>query len=95
MFTSFPAKPVTNSKIMMKMNGLKLSYYYITHYLHFFFMHTISSSVFLITGAAFSLEFFVKSSAGIYLILIFLWGNVQIAMAFLLSVFFSKARVAL
>ncbi|ORZ40503.1 hypothetical protein BCR44DRAFT_1425196 [Catenaria anguillulae PL171] len=52
-------------QVMMVMNGLKSSTYFLAHALHFFFLHVVSSAVFLATGiialAFFLAAFFSKS----------------------------------
>lgn len=81
--------------IMMQMNGLKKRAYFISHFLHFYAMHFVSSTVFLVTGKVTNLEMFSKTSAGVLILMFFMWGNVQIALAFLFSTIFSKNRTAL
>ncbi|CAG8754990.1 25011_t:CDS:2 [Gigaspora margarita] len=81
--------------VMMKMNGLKSFIYYLTHYLHFYSVHIITTLVFVITGLIFKMEIFTKTSPSVYIILFFVWGHIEIALAFLFSCFFSKARIAL
>lgn len=51
--------------------------------------------MFIIAGIAFRMPFFVKVQPGVYVLLFFFWGHVQIALAFFLSCFFSKSRTAL
>jgi ABC-type multidrug transport system fused ATPase/permease subunit len=51
--------------------------------------------MFIIAGVAFRMPFFTKVQPGVYIILFFFWGHVQIALAFFLSCFFSKSRTAL
>ncbi|CAG8641009.1 16181_t:CDS:2 [Dentiscutata erythropus] len=81
--------------VMMKMNGLKTSTYYLTHYIHFYAEHIVTTLVFVITGLIFKMEIFTKTGISVYVILFFVWGHVEIALAFLFSCFFSKARIAL
>ncbi|KAG0053436.1 hypothetical protein BGZ89_002912 [Linnemannia elongata] len=81
--------------VMMRMSGLKSITYYIAHYIHFYILHVISSIMFVIAGIAFRMPFFTKIEAGVFILLFFLWGHVQIALAFFLSCFFSKSRTAL
>ncbi|CAG8488376.1 3725_t:CDS:2 [Paraglomus occultum] len=81
--------------VMMKMNGLKSFVYYLTHYIHFYILHIITSAAFIVTGLLFRMQFFTLTNPGVYIILFFLWGHVQIALAFFFSVFFSKSRTAL
>ncbi|CAI2173390.1 3335_t:CDS:2 [Funneliformis geosporum] len=81
--------------VMMKMNGLKSFAYYLTHYIHFYTLHIITSIIFVITGLLFRMEIFTKTQPSVYIILLFIWGHVQIALAFLFACFFSKGRTAL
>ncbi|KAI8361481.1 P-loop containing nucleoside triphosphate hydrolase protein [Mortierella sp. GBAus27b] len=81
--------------VMMKMSGLKSITYYVAHYVHFYILHILSSLMFIIAGLAFRMPFFTKVQPGVYLLLFFFWGHVQIALAFFLSCFFSKSRTAL
>ena len=80
--------------IMMQMNGLKLWIYYFVHYCHFYSMHILSSTVFIITGVISRLDFFVRTDPLVYIILFFMWGHAQITLAFLISTLFSKNRTA-
>ncbi|RIA92292.1 P-loop containing nucleoside triphosphate hydrolase protein [Glomus cerebriforme] len=81
--------------IMMRMNGLKISTYYLVHYIHFYILYTIASLFFIITGLLFHMEIFTKTEPLVYIILFFIWGHVQIALAFLFNCFFNKSRTAL
>jgi ABC-type multidrug transport system ATPase subunit/diacylglycerol kinase len=81
--------------IMMKMNGLSMFAYNRMHYIHFYIMHIISVTVFTLAGIIFKLDMFVKTQAGVYIILFIIWGHVQIALAFFFASFFSKSRTAL
>ncbi|KAF9586403.1 hypothetical protein BGW38_005680 [Lunasporangiospora selenospora] len=81
--------------VMMRMSGLKSITYYIAHYIHFYILHIISTFMFIIAGVAFKMPFFTLVQPGVYVLLFFFWGHVQIALAFFLSCFFSKSRTAL
>eukprot|EP00160_Parvularia_atlantis_P010481 Unigene2049_Nuclearia_a/m.6373 Unigene2049_Nuclearia_a/g.6373 ORF Unigene2049_Nuclearia_a/g.6373 Unigene2049_Nuclearia_a/m.6373 type:complete len:631 (-) Unigene2049_Nuclearia_a:124-2016(-) len=81
--------------VMMKMNGLKLPVYWLSEYIHFYILHIICTAVFIVTGFIFRLPFFTLTAPGVYVLLFFLWGHVQIIMAFLLSSFFQRSRYAL
>ncbi|OMJ19519.1 ABC transporter A family member 9 [Smittium culicis] len=78
--------------VMMQMNGLKYSYYYISHYIHFFILTVWSSIFFLIGGKAFKLEMFTKTSLALLIILLLIWGNVIISISFFLSSLFKRSR---
>ncbi|GBB91646.1 hypothetical protein RclHR1_01900011 [Rhizophagus clarus] len=81
--------------VMMRMNGLKNFAYYLTHYIHFYTLHVITSLFFIITGLSFNMEIFTKTEPLVYIILFFIWGHIQIALAFFFTCFFSKSRTAL
>jgi ABC-type multidrug transport system ATPase subunit len=81
--------------VMMKMNGLKARAYYLTRFVHFFTMYLVAAFFFVLAGVVFGLNLFVKTQPGVYIILLLIWGVVQIAMAFLFAALFSKSRVAL
>ncbi|CAG8563001.1 1690_t:CDS:2 [Ambispora leptoticha] len=81
--------------VMMQMNGLKSFAYYLTHYIHFYSLHIITTIVFIVTGIIFRMEFFTLTDPGVYILLFFFWGHIQIALAFFFTVFFSKSRTAL
>ncbi|KAG0321451.1 hypothetical protein BGZ99_003922 [Dissophora globulifera] len=81
--------------VMMKMSGLKSITYYVAHYIHFYTLHILATLMFIIAGGVFRMPFFLKVQPGVYLLLFFFWGHVQIALAFFLSCFFSKSRTAL
>ncbi|OMJ24873.1 ABC transporter A family member 9, partial [Smittium culicis] len=48
--------------IMMQMNGLKIRYYYLAHFIHFFILTLWSSFFFILAGKIFKLELFTKTS---------------------------------
>ncbi|CAG8495571.1 10808_t:CDS:2 [Ambispora gerdemannii] len=81
--------------VMMRMNGLKSFSYYLTHYIHFYSLHIVTTTVFIVTGVLFKMEFFTLTDPGVYILLFFFWGHIQIALALFLTVFFSKSRTAL
>ena len=81
--------------VMMTMNGMRTWVYWCCEYVHFYVLHAISATVFVLTGLLFRLEFFVNTDPGAYILLLFVWGHAQIAMAFFLATFFNRSRVAL
>ncbi|CAG8815504.1 11897_t:CDS:2, partial [Gigaspora margarita] len=80
---------------MMKMHGLSSIVYYFTHYLHFYILYIITSALLIVTGYFLKLTFFTLTDPWLIVILFFIWGHIQIAMAFLLSTFFKRSRNAL
>ncbi|KAJ3235230.1 hypothetical protein HDU78_005301 [Chytriomyces hyalinus] len=81
--------------IMMKLNGLKSMTYYLSHYLVFFILYIMSAVIFIITGRFSGLTFFTLTELPVLVIMFFIWGHVQIVLAFLFSTFFNKNRIAL
>jgi hypothetical protein len=61
--------------LMMKMNGLKTIYYYISHYLTFYFLYSISSVIFLLCGFLTNLTFFNSTETSVLILIFFLWGH--------------------
>ncbi|ORY30710.1 hypothetical protein BCR33DRAFT_857259 [Rhizoclosmatium globosum] len=82
-------------QIMMQMNGVKPWAYYVTHYMTFFVLFISSTFIFIIIGFVSKLDMFTKTSPLVLITLFFLWGNVQISLAFCGSTLFSKSRIAL
>ncbi|PVU87965.1 hypothetical protein BB561_006096 [Smittium simulii] len=80
--------------VMMRMNGLKYYSYYLTHYAHFLTLSILTNSIFLITGIAFRMELFIKTSLGVLILLLFIWGNVQVALSFFFSTLFKQFKFA-
>ncbi|KAI8610816.1 hypothetical protein BC830DRAFT_1143991 [Chytriomyces sp. MP71] len=81
--------------IMMKLNGLKGSLYYASHYIVFYVLYILSTIVFIIAGSRSGLTFFTQTDMGVIVILFFVWGHVQIVLAFFFSTLFNKSRIAL
>ncbi|KAJ3316708.1 hypothetical protein HDV06_002983, partial [Boothiomyces sp. JEL0866] len=81
--------------VMMKMNGMKTWAHYLGHYITMFLLYTISTLIFIISGYYFKLNFFTITQSSVLFVLFFIWGNIQIAMAFLFSTLFNKSRTAL
>ncbi|KAJ3273832.1 hypothetical protein HDV01_003810 [Terramyces sp. JEL0728] len=85
----------TRILLMMKMNGMKPWYYYTAHYITMLILYCISATIFYITGVFFRLTLFTQTDTALLLLLLFVWGNCQIALAFLFSTIFKKSRDAL
>ncbi|KAI8621977.1 P-loop containing nucleoside triphosphate hydrolase protein [Chytriomyces sp. MP71] len=81
--------------IMMKLNGLKTWTYYLSHYAVFYILYALSTLVFIIVGLKSRLTFFTQTEIGVLVLLFFIWGHVQIVLAFFFSTLFSKSRIAL
>ncbi|KAJ8324327.1 hypothetical protein O5D80_006397 [Batrachochytrium dendrobatidis] len=81
--------------IMMRMNGLSSTAYYISQYLTFITLYLISAVIFYICGTAYSLSLFVNTAPAVLILVLFLWGNAQVSIAFFLSALFKRSRLAL
>ncbi|KAI9355101.1 ABC-2 family transporter protein-domain-containing protein [Zopfochytrium polystomum] len=81
--------------VMMRMNGMKSWAYYLSHYVTFYILFIISTSIFLLSGLIVRLSFFTKTEGGLLLLLFFIWGHVQIILAFFFAALFSRSRIAL
>lgn len=81
--------------IMMRMNGVKVSMYILTHYISFFILYAFSAFSFLLTGWLSGLAFFRKTSLSVLVTVLYNWCHLLICMALLLSVFFDRSRRAL
>ncbi|KAI9204485.1 uncharacterized protein BJ171DRAFT_505933 [Polychytrium aggregatum] len=81
--------------VMMKMNGLKVWAYYVSHYITMFVLYVLSAIMFVAVGTGTKMDVFVNTGKGVLPVLLLVWGNAQIALAFFFSQIFSKSRVAL
>ncbi|KAJ3309887.1 hypothetical protein HDU76_003506, partial [Blyttiomyces sp. JEL0837] len=81
--------------VMMKMNGLKAWAYYLSHYVTFYVLYAVSSLIFLIVGRGSRLTFLTLTEGAGLGLLFFIWGHVQIVLAFFFASIFSKNRIAL
>eukprot|EP00835_Amoeboradix_gromovi_P001255 NODE_54_length_26799_cov_0.554794.p3 type:complete len:828 gc:universal NODE_54_length_26799_cov_0.554794:26006-23523(-) len=80
--------------ILLKMNGVDSSRYFIVLFVQNFIMYACSMIVFLIVGAMWKLEFILKTNFLLLLFLLVLWGLSQISLAFLIGAFFKKSKSA-
>ncbi|KAJ3187378.1 hypothetical protein HDU85_006666 [Gaertneriomyces sp. JEL0708] len=80
---------------MMKMNGLKTWTYWLAHYIHFYCLHVLSSAVFLLAGLAAKMTMFTNTHAGVLILMMFMWGHAQVALAFFFGSLFGRSRTAL
>ncbi|KAI8909839.1 hypothetical protein EDD86DRAFT_190811 [Gorgonomyces haynaldii] len=81
--------------VMMRMNGMKSWSYYISHYITFYVLYTLSTLVFLISGYYGKLTFFTLTQSSVLIWMFFVWGHNQIALAFFFSTLFNRSRFAL
>lgn len=79
----------------MKMNGMKMMYYWIVNIIFDFFSYAITIILFLLVGNfVMELKSFTTTSFGLQFLMFAGWGYAQIAMAFLLYPFIRKAYTA-
>ncbi|KAJ3162376.1 hypothetical protein HDU86_004856 [Geranomyces michiganensis] len=81
--------------VMMRMNGLRAWTYWAAHYVHFFCLHVLSSIIFCVAGRGARMEMFTRTSPGVLILILFMWGNAQIALSFVMGSMFSRARTGL
>ncbi|WOL00337.1 ABC transporter A family member 7-like [Canna indica] len=81
-------------KIMMNMHGLKDGPYWMISYIYFFALSAFYMICFVIFGSIIGLKFFRLNDYGIQLVFYFVYINLQIAIAFLASSFFSAVKTA-
>eukprot|EP01113_Clastostelium_recurvatum_P037192 TRINITY_DN5407_c1_g1_i1.p1 TRINITY_DN5407_c1_g1~~TRINITY_DN5407_c1_g1_i1.p1 ORF type:complete len:917 (-),score=122.67 TRINITY_DN5407_c1_g1_i1:648-3347(-) len=79
---------------MMIMMGLKMRYYWVSLYVFDYFLYIVVASVVTCASVALKFQIFTESSPSVLFLLLFAWGHAQIALAILLSTFFSKTRTA-
>jgi len=81
--------------IMMKMNGMKSSIYYIFTYLTNLILSMISMLCLIITGLILEMKLFTQTSIPVLFMEFFIWCNVQVILSFALSFFFKRNSTAL
>mmetsp|Transcript_26100 Transcript_26100/g.83310 ORF Transcript_26100/g.83310 Transcript_26100/m.83310 type:complete len:926 (-) Transcript_26100:225-3002(-) len=81
-------------RIMMKMQGLGDLPYWLVTYGWFFLLYVVYIILLVGLGSGIGLNFFTLTDYGLQLVFFLLYGNVQIAMCFLLSSFFNSPKTA-
>ncbi|THU59095.1 hypothetical protein C4D60_Mb03t21380 [Musa balbisiana] len=81
-------------KIMMKMHGLTDGPYWLISYVYFFSLSSLYMICFVIFGSLIGLKFFRLNDYSVQIVFYFFYINLQIAMAFLASTFFSAVKTA-
>eukprot|EP01121_Diplochlamys_sp_Union-15-3_P000931 TRINITY_DN10786_c0_g1_i6.p1 TRINITY_DN10786_c0_g1~~TRINITY_DN10786_c0_g1_i6.p1 ORF type:complete len:784 (+),score=104.40 TRINITY_DN10786_c0_g1_i6:45-2354(+) len=79
---------------IMKMMGLKVHIYWLVTYFFNYILYLVTVFLIIILGAAFRFRFFTINNFGVYFIFFLLWGHTLVALAILVSVFFTKSRTA-
>lgn len=68
--------------------------YIVVMYAYFLLQYALFIAVMVVSGVVARLPFFRRNGAGVQIVSYFLYGNVQVAFAFLLSCAFSRTRTA-
>ncbi|KAL6073551.1 ABC transporter, ATPbinding domain containing protein [Balamuthia mandrillaris] len=79
---------------IMKMMGLKMWIYWVVLYLFNYILYLGVMLFLIVFGWIFQFRFFTVNNFLLYFLLFLIWGHTLIAMSFLLSVFFNKAKTA-
>eukprot|EP00842_Homolaphlyctis_polyrhiza_P003931 jgi/Hompol1/4539/HPOL_001790-RA len=81
--------------VMMKMNGINTMAHYISQYVTFYILFALSTAVFIIAGRVTQLSLFTVNDIRLLLLVFFIWGHNQIAIAFFFATLFNTSRLAL
>ncbi|KAJ6888539.1 ABC transporter A family member 7-like [Populus alba x Populus x berolinensis] len=81
-------------RIMMKMHGLGDGPYWMISYMYFLAISALYMFVFVAFGSIVGLKFFTLNDYFIQFLFYFLYINLQISLAFLVSAFFSNVKTA-
>jgi len=80
---------------MMKMNGMKISNYWLVYFIFNFILCTITNIVFFLLGAlVLKTDFFIKTSPILLILVAVGWSISQIGLAAFFQTFLSKSRSA-
>jgi len=80
---------------MMKMNGMRISSYWLVYFIFNFLLCLVTNLVFFLIGAfALKNDFFIKTSPALLIIIAVGWSLSQIGLAAFCQTFLSKARSA-
>ena len=80
---------------MMKMNGLKMRYYWLINYIWNLTIYLLSVTIFLLFGRyILDISFFTETAMFPLIIILFGWGLSQVSLSFFFQNFISKARSA-
>ncbi|KAJ8764066.1 hypothetical protein K2173_004960 [Erythroxylum novogranatense] len=92
--TSLVYEKQQNLRIMMKMHGLGDGPYWLITYMYFLFISTLYMVVFVIFGVVIGLKFFSTNAYSIQCVFYFMYINLQISVAFVMSTLFSNVKTA-
>lgn len=80
---------------MMKMNGMKISSYWLVYFVFNFILSFVTNMVFLIIGYFLTqMRFFTETSIWLLIVVIVGWSLAQIGMAVFFQTFLSKSAAA-
>lgn len=80
---------------MMKMNGMKISSYWLVYFIFNFILGLITNIIFVISGILLTgMRFFYETSPGLIAIVLIGWTLAQIGMAVFFQTFLNKSRSA-
>ncbi|KAK9114191.1 hypothetical protein Syun_020988 [Stephania yunnanensis] len=83
-----------NLRIMMKMHGLGDGPYWMISYAYFIFISSAYMICFVVFGSVIGLKFFRLNDYSIQFVFYFIYINLQIAISFLVAIFFSNVKTA-
>lgn len=79
----------------MKINGMKMKYYWLVNFSFFLGIYLITAIVFWLTAAfGFGMNFFVKTDWRLLALIYLGWGLCQVALSFFFSVFINNSQTA-
>lgn len=80
---------------MMKMNGMKISSYWLVYFIFNFILGLITNIIFIVSGILLTgMRFFYETSPGLIAIVLIGWTLAQIGMAVFFQTFLNKSRSA-
>eukprot|EP00210_Caulerpa_lentillifera_P003610 g3445.t1 len=79
-------------RFIMKMHGLGAEAYWLVNYLYYLLITILYISILVFAGTLADLAIFTQNNNGIQFLFLLIFGNTQIAFAFLLSNFFQKTQ---
>ena len=75
---------------LMKMSGMKMSYYWAVNYCYNYALYLLVVTVFTAVALLVEIRLWTQTSPTVLFVLLFLWGHALVSLAFLLSTFLSK-----
>lgn len=80
---------------IMKINGLKMTYYWLSLFVYDFIIYSITFTIFFLVGRfAFAFKMFIDTNFGLMFFVFFGWGLSQIGLAVFFQAFLSNARTS-